>query len=80
MLPDVSTEEILYMATAGGASALGLNAGKIMPEMPADLIGFRVGPNISDWTNVPFEPERHQADVVIIDGVVVLSDRQAGAI
>ena len=69
MLPDVSREEILRMATLGGAGALGLEGGEIAAGMPADLIGFRVeGPPPADWADIPFETDRREVDVVMIDG------------
>jgi len=71
MCPNVKRQEILHMATAGGADALGLNAGRIMPGRPADLVGFRVGPHSTEWQNVPFEPERNQADFVMVEGLDV---------
>ena len=80
MLPDVSRQEILHMATAGGADALDLNAGRIMPGKSADLVGFRVGSHSSDWVNIAFEPERNKADFVMVEGHVVSMNHQPGAI
>jgi cytosine/adenosine deaminase-related metal-dependent hydrolase len=80
MLPDVSRQEILHMATAGGADALGLNVGRIVPGTPADLVGFRVGSHPSEWLNVAFEPERNQADFVMVEGLVVSINQQPGEI
>ena len=79
MLPDVSRQEILHMATAGGADVLDLNAGRIMPGKSADLVGFRVASHSSDWLNVPFELERNQADFVMVEGLVVPMNYQPDA-
>jgi cytosine/adenosine deaminase-related metal-dependent hydrolase len=80
MLPDVSRLEILHMATAGGADALGLIAGRIMPGRPADLVGFRVESHPSEWQNVPFESKRNQADFIMVEGHVVSINQQPGGI
>ncbi|GJL79026.1 MAG: metal-dependent hydrolase [Nitrospinaceae bacterium] len=71
MLPDVSRSEILKMATAGGASALGLSTGALVPGMSADLIGFRVQENPNAWTDVPFDPGRERVDFSMVAGNVV---------
>jgi cytosine/adenosine deaminase-related metal-dependent hydrolase len=70
MLPDCSRREILEMATAGGARALGLETGVIAPGAPADIIGLRVGPFPADLYDIPFAPGRDAADFVMIDGIV----------
>lgn len=69
LLPDVSRQEILTMATSGGAETLGLQCGTLAPGQKADLIGFRVPPSYSGpWWDVPFESHRHEVDFYIVDG------------
>jgi cytosine/adenosine deaminase-related metal-dependent hydrolase len=68
MLVDVSREEILRMATKGGAETVGMDCGVIEKGRPADLIGFRLRGEFDDWYSLPFEPEREKADFVMIDG------------
>ena len=69
LLPDVSRKEILTMATRGGAEALGLQCGTLLPGQKADLIGFRVPPFYSGpWWDVPFEPQRREVDFYRVDG------------
>lgn len=71
MIPDVSRREILHMATLGGARALGLDVGAVVPGRPADLIALRVTSSPKDWWEVPFEPDRSQVQAVMVDGRVV---------
>lgn len=71
MLPDVSREEILQMATHLGAEALGLRTGTIAPAMPADLIGFRAKDLTDSWFDIPFEVNRDKVDFVMIQGGIV---------
>lgn len=68
MLPNVSQEEILRMATQGGAETVGMDCGVIEQGRPADLIGFRVRKNPTDWNSVPFESSCTGADFVMWDG------------
>ena len=68
MLPNVSQEEILRMATQGGAETVGMDCGVIEQGRPADLIGFRVRENPTDWNSVLFESSRTGADFVMWDG------------
>jgi cytosine/adenosine deaminase-related metal-dependent hydrolase len=68
MLPNVSQEEILRMATQGGAETVEMDCGVIEQGRPADLIGFRVRKNPTDWNSVPFESSRTGADFVMWDG------------
>ena len=68
MLADVSREELLRMATRGGAETVGMGCGVIEKGKPADLVGFRVRERFNDWHSVPFEPERSEADFVMING------------
>ncbi len=69
LLPDVSRQEILTMATSGGAEALGLQCGTLVPGQKADLIGFSVSPSYSGpWWDVPFEPLRCEVDFYSVDG------------
>ena len=68
MLPDVTREEILEMATAGGASALGLKTGIIAPGYPADLIAVRVHQKPEKYTDMLFDPQRRQIDVAMVEG------------
>jgi len=70
MLPDISREEILEMATSSGASALGLNSGIIARECPADLIAFRVKNSPDNWYDVPFDPEREHVDLTMVEGKI----------
>jgi aminodeoxyfutalosine deaminase len=70
MLVDVSREEILRMATRGGAETVGMGCGVIEKGRPADLIGFRLRGQLDDWYSLPFEPERHMADFVMMDGKI----------
>ena len=68
MLADVSREELLRMATRGGAEAVGMDCGVIEKGRPADLVGFRVQKQFDDWCSVPFESRRSEADFVMMDG------------
>ena len=68
MLVDVSREELLRIATRGGAATVGMDCGVIEKGRPADLIGFRLQGQSDDWYSVPFESERDRADFVMIDG------------
>ena len=68
MLADVSREELLRMATRGGAEAVGMDCGVIEKGRPADLVGFRVREQFDDWYSVPFESGRSEADFVMMDG------------
>jgi cytosine/adenosine deaminase-related metal-dependent hydrolase len=68
MLPDVSREELLRMATRGGAEAVGMDCGVIEKGRPADLVGFRVREEFDDWYSVPFESGRIEADFLMVDG------------
>ena len=68
MLTDVSREELLHMATRGGAEAVGTGCGVIEQGRPADLVGFRVREQFDDWYSVPFESGRNEADFVMMDG------------
>ena len=71
MLPDVSRSEILKMATGGGAKALDLPTGTLVPGRSADLIGFRVPQKPNAWTDVPFDPDRDRVDFSMVGGKVV---------
>jgi len=68
MLADVSQEEILFMATRGGAETVGMDCGLIEIGRPADLVGFRVQGGFINWHSIPFEPERSEVDFVMING------------
>ena len=68
MLADVSQEEILFMATRGGAETVGMGCGVLERGRPADLVGFRVQGEFVDWCGIPFEPERSEVDFVMING------------
>jgi len=68
MLVDVSREELLRIATRGGAATVGMDCGVIEKGRPADLIGFRLQGQSDDWYSVPFESERDRADFIMIDG------------
>ena len=68
MLADVSREELLYMATRGGAEVLGMDCGAIEAGRPADLIGFNVEGECVDWVDVLFDPERTEADFIMAGG------------
>ena len=68
MLADVSQEEILFMATRGGAETVGMDCGLIEIGRPADLVGFRVQGGFINWHSIPFEPERSEVDFVMMNG------------
>ena len=68
MLADVSQEEILFMATRGGAETVGMDCGLIERGRPADLVGFRVQGGVINWHSIPFEPERSEVDFVMMNG------------
>ena len=68
MLADVSREELLCMATRGGAEAIGMDCGVAEEGRPADLIGFRVREKFDDWYSVPFELGRSEVDFVMMGG------------
>ena len=71
MLADVSREELLYMATRGGAEVLGMDCGAIETGRPADLIGFSVEEGCVDWVGVLFDPGRTGADFIMAGGARV---------
>ena len=71
MLPEVSRQEILGMATWGGSQALGLETGVLAAGRPADLIGFRIPKSGGFWADIPFTPEREAVDFLMIQGQVV---------
>ena len=68
MLIDVSREELLRMATRGGAETVGMDCGVIDKGRPADLIGFRLRGQCDDWYSVPFESGRDRVDFAMLDG------------
>ncbi|NIQ00078.1 MAG: amidohydrolase family protein, partial [Nitrospinaceae bacterium] len=68
MLADVSRPELLEMATRGGAQALGLNSGTVVPGAFADLIGFQIAAPPEAWSDVPFEPDRREVDFAMVGG------------
>ncbi len=68
MLPDVRRVELLEMATRGGAAVLGIETGVVAPGSPADLIGFRIEKTPAVWEDVIFEPDREEADFVMLNG------------
>jgi aminodeoxyfutalosine deaminase len=68
MLADVSQEEILFMATRGGAETVGMDCGVLERGRPADLVGFRVQEMDTNWYGIPFEPERSEVDFVMMNG------------
>jgi cytosine/adenosine deaminase-related metal-dependent hydrolase len=72
MLADVSQEEILYMATRGGAETVGMDCGVIERGRPADLVGLRVQEGCINWYSIPFEPERSEVDFVMMNGKKIL--------
>ncbi|MBI5428147.1 MAG: ethylammeline chlorohydrolase, partial [Nitrospinae bacterium] len=46
--------------------------GAVAPGMPADLIALRTtGPAPATWTDLPFAPDRREADFVMLDGETV---------
>jgi len=68
MLIDVSREELLRMATRGGAETVGMDCGVLDKGRPADLIGFRLRQQYDDWYSVPFESGRDKVDFAMLDG------------
>ena len=70
MLPGVTREEILEMATSGGASALGLKTGTLAPGYPADLIALRAPHPPNNWYNLPFDAHRREVDLVMVEGKI----------
>lgn len=74
ILPEVGRREILAMATRGGAKALDVRTGAIVPGMPADLIALRVlPPSSGSWIDAVFDPQRENADFVMVEGNIVYS-------
>lgn len=74
MLPGVSRREILHMATRGGALALGLPAGALVPGMAADLIAIRTArPQSGEWIDALFDPRRMEADFIMLDGKTIVN-------
>lgn len=71
MLPGVSREEILEMATTSGASALGLKTGILAPGCPADLIALRTPHPPANWSDLPFDPKRNEVDLTMVEGKIV---------
>lgn len=68
MAPELSREEILWMATRGGAEAIGLEVGRVEPGLSADLIAFPFAEKYADWQDVVFDPEVQTAEGVIATG------------
>jgi cytosine/adenosine deaminase-related metal-dependent hydrolase len=70
MLPDVSREEIIQMATSNGASALGLRNRILGSGYPADLIALKVDHTPDNWHDLPFDPQREQVDLSMVGGKI----------
>jgi len=68
LLPDVSRKEILRMATRYGAEILRFPCGTIAPGQKADMIGFRINTELTDWHDLPFEPETKKVDFYMVNG------------
>ncbi len=71
VFPEISHRAWLEMATREGAEALGLDAGILAPGRPADVVGFRITPDIDDPESLPFEKTRQNADFVMSRGKIV---------
>jgi 5-methylthioadenosine/S-adenosylhomocysteine deaminase len=74
-------DQILEMATRGGAAALDLPVGAIVPGMKADLAlvrldGFHVQPSVADTivTNLVHAARGSDVATVMVDGRVVVKD------
>ena len=74
MLPDVTREEILEMATASGASALGLKTGNLAPGYPADLIALRATHAPANWSDLVFDSQRIKVDLAMVEGEIVFQN------
>ncbi len=70
MLPELHRSDILWLATAGGKQALGMNNIGIDPGREANLIGFRFRNKEEDWWDLPFDPERQQVDFTMVSGEI----------
>ena len=68
MLPEVSRAEILWMATAGGALASGLEAGRIVPGGMADVIAFKRTNVKSPWWDTVWDHPGSGPDAVMLKG------------
>lgn len=68
MLPDLTSRELLELATFRGAETLGLKTGVLSAGMPADIIAFRIEGKPESYADIPFESGREQADFVMTAG------------
>ncbi len=71
MVPGLHRSEILWLATAGGKQALGLENIGVDIGREADLIGFRFRNQGEDWWDLPFEAERQQVDFSMVSGGII---------
>ncbi len=71
MAPGLHRSEILWLATAGGKQALGLENIGVDIGREADLIGFRFRNQGEDWWDLPFEAERQQVDFSMVSGEII---------
>jgi cytosine/adenosine deaminase-related metal-dependent hydrolase len=68
LLPDVSRQEILSMATRFGGEILHIPCGKIESGQKADIIGFKINSHDGDWHDLPFDPQRKKVDFYMANG------------
>ncbi len=69
MLPNVTRNQILEMATCGGAQALDFKAGTLEKGRSADLVAFRFPNKKAHWFDIPFDNNRESVDHLVIQGV-----------
>lgn len=71
LVPGLHRSEILWLATAGGNQALGLENIGVDIGREADLIGFRFRNQGEDWWDLPFDAERRQVDFSMVSGEII---------
>ena len=74
MLPELHRSEILWLATAGGSQALGIEKLGLEPGQPADLIGFRYQNTEADWWDLPFDRDRRKVDFSMVSGSIIFQN------
>jgi 5-methylthioadenosine/S-adenosylhomocysteine deaminase len=77
----LNAREVLSMASAEGAEAVGVASGEIAPGRPADLVlvaidRFHLQPVLPNTvvTNLVHAARGSDIDIVIVDGAVVVQD------
>ena len=73
MASDLSRDELLVMATRGGAQALKMDVGVAAAGWPADLIAFRIESLPERWSDIIFDPTLRKVDFSMIGGEILIN-------